>query len=101
MLRPTPGALSSQRLEERPANLPTQLYVCGGRPVSRFSAVVLEPDGPRLVGLDNPEDLQGLREQGFPIWLRVCGLSESQRIGRFLAMVDVPESLLPPLLEVP
>ena len=74
MLRPTPGALSSQRLEERPANLPTQLYVCGGSPVSRFSAVVLEPDGPRLVGLDNPEDLQGLREQGFPIWLRVCGL---------------------------
>ena len=101
MLRPTPGALSSQRLEERPANLPTQLYVCGGRPSSRFSAVVLEPNGPRLVDLDHPEDLQGLRQQGLPIWLRVSGLTDSQRIARFLAVLDVPETLLPPLLESP
>lgn len=40
MLRPTPGALTSRRLEERPGNLPTGLYVHGGRQPIRFSALV-------------------------------------------------------------
>jgi len=101
VFRPTPGALSSHRLEERPANLPTQLYVCGGRPASRFSAVVLEPDGPRLAVLDQPEALQHLIQQGTPLWLRVAGLSESQRISSFLAKLDVPDNLLTPLLDIP
>ena len=51
MLRPTPSALISRLLEERPANLPTQLFVHGGHQPSQFSAVVFEPSGPRLVPL--------------------------------------------------
>ena len=59
MLRPTPGALSSRLLEERPAGLPSQLFVHGGRDPTLFSAVLLEAAGPRLASLASPEHLRG------------------------------------------
>ena len=46
MLRPTPGALNSHLLEERPASLPTQLYMHGGRRPTSFSVMLFEPAGP-------------------------------------------------------
>ncbi len=101
MLRPPPGALPSHLLEERPANLPTQLYVCGGRSPSHFSVVVFEEDGPRLQRLEHPEELAAVRGLGVPVWLRVMGLSQPARIRAMLSELAVPEMLLPPLLEVP
>jgi len=101
VLRPTPGALNSQRLAERPASLPTQLYVHGGRRPSSFSVMLFEASGPRLVDLDAPQQLQELIQPGIPIWLRVMGLWDGDDIRAMLHPLNVPELLLPPLLEVP
>ena len=101
MLRPTPGALNSHLLEERPANLPTRLYVHGGRQPPSFSVVVFEPGGPRLQTLESPQELEQLVQPGRPLWLRVMGLWDRRRIEAMLRPLAVPEILLPPLLEVP
>jgi magnesium transporter len=101
VLRPTPGALNSHLLEERPASLPTQLYVHGGRRPSSFSVMLFEPAGPRLVPLSSPQQLEGLLRPGLPVWLRVVGLWDSDAIRAMLRPLAVPELLLPPLLEVP
>lgn len=101
MLRPTPGALSSRRLEERPAGLPSQLFVHGGRGPTLFSAVLFEATGPRLVPLESPEHLKRLIQSRCPVWLRVMGLADGARIRRMLEPLKVPELLLPPVLEIP
>ena len=56
MLRPTPGALSSRLLEERPAGLPSQLFMHGGRGPTLFSAVLFEAAalGVCLISEDHP-----------------------------------------------
>ncbi len=101
MLRPTPTRLTSRLLEERPANLPSHLYVTGGRPLSQFCAVVLTEEGPQLEQLQRPEQLARLQQLGRPLWLRVMGLSQPERVRAMLTQVAVPESVLPPLLEIP
>ena len=101
MLRATPATLTSRLLEERPANLPSHLYVTGGRPQSAFCAVLLDADGPRLEQLTRPEQLLRLRALGKPLWLRVMGLGQSERVSAMLAPLAVPPGLLPPLLEIP
>lgn len=101
MLRSTPGALSSRLLEERPASLPGQLFVHGGRQPSRFCAVLFEPTGPRLLQLETPACVERLVGAGRPIWLRVMGLSDGDRIRAMLEPLQVPPVLLPPTLEVP
>jgi len=101
VLRPTPGALNSHLLEERPASLPTQLYVHGGRRPSSFSLMLFEPSGPRLVQLRSPQQLAQLLQPGMPVWLRVMGLWDRDEILSMLRALDVPEMLLPPLMEVP
>jgi magnesium transporter len=101
VLRPTPGALNSHLLEERPANLPAHLYVSGGRHRSCFSAVLFEPEGPRLISLHNPAELQKLHGLGYPLWLRVMGLGDPKAVEAMLDTLQVPRMLLPPLLEGP
>lgn len=101
MSNSTPGALSSHLLEERPACYPTQLYVHGGHPPTSFTAVVFEESRSRFRQIDRPEQLRELKSQGQPIWLRVAGLSDRERIVQFLNELGVPEILLPPLLDVP
>jgi len=101
LLRPTPGALNSRLLEERPANLPSQLFVAGGRCSSRFSAVVFGDEGPSVHRIRQLNELAELRALGVPLWLRVGGLSNPELIRGMLQMLDVPAILLPPLLEVP
>lgn len=101
MLRPTPGALRSNRLEERPAAIPAALYVHGGRRPSQFSVVVFEPDGPRLHSLQAPSDLKEHIRSDHPLWVRVMGLSDPLLITAMLDPLGVPRILLPPLLEVP
>ncbi len=101
MLRPTPGALNSHLLEERPASLPTQLYVHGGRRPTTFSVMLFEASGPRLVDLDSPQQLEQLLRPGMSVWLRVMGLWDTDDILAMLKPLAVPALLLPPLLEVP
>ncbi|MFO8237743.1 MAG: magnesium/cobalt transporter CorA [Prochlorococcaceae cyanobacterium] len=101
MLRPTPGALTSRRLEERPASLPTELYVHGGRQPCRMSAMVFGPNGAELRPLDTARDLDRLKGLGVPVWLRVVGLSHPDQIAGQLQGLGIPPLLLPPLLEVP
>ncbi len=101
MLRPTPGALTSRRLEERPANLPTELYVHGGRQPCRLSAILFHPGGAELRALHTAHDLHQLKTLDVPVWLRVVGLSNPDRITALLEGLGIPPLLLPPLLEVP
>lgn len=74
MFRPTPGALNSHLLEERPANLPSQLYVHGGRRPTSFSVVIFEPSGPRFESLTTLAQFEQIAQLGVPLWLRVMGL---------------------------
>ncbi|WP_231597852.1 magnesium/cobalt transporter CorA [Synechococcus sp. CBW1002] len=103
MLRLTPGALTSQRLEERPANLPSHLYVHGGQRPTTFSAVVFLPEGPVLRQVQTGDEslLDVARQRQLPVWLRISGLRDRRRIEALLARLDVPAELLPPLLDVP
>ncbi len=101
MLRPTPGALNSHLLEERPANLPGPLFVHGGRQSTRFSAVVFEAEGALVLHLDDPARLLPYQRRGLPIWLRVMGLADQTQIRTMLQRLGVPALLLPPLLETP
>lgn len=101
MLRPTPGALISHLLEERPASLPTQLYVTGGRPPSHFRVVEFTPAGAREHAVEHPEHLAAIAAHGHPLWLRVMGLSHTSRILAMLEPLAIPDTLLPPLLEMP
>ena len=93
MLRPTPGALTSHLLEERPANLPTQLYVCGGRSPSHFSVVVFEEDGPRLQRLEHPEELAAVSGLGVTVWLRGLGGSVEWVVSLLTAVILVAAEL--------
>ncbi|KEF42213.1 MAG: magnesium transporter [Cyanobium sp. CACIAM 14] len=101
MLRLTPGALNSQRLEQRPAGLPSHLFVHGGLGPTRADLVVFEPSGPvrrRDPGIDG---LVEMRAAGVPLWLRLRGLGDRRRITTLLDRLGVPAVLLPALLDVP
>lgn len=101
MLRLTPGALSSQLLEHRPAGLPSHLFVNGGMAPTRIDAVLFDGNGPRLLTIEGPESLPRRDPPAQPLWLRVRGLHDQPRIRALLTAVGVPEVLHPPLLEVP
>lgn len=101
MLRATPGSLSSRLLEQRPGRLPTELSVHGGCRPTSVSLVLLEPQGPRLMRWQGCDDALPPLPADTPIWLRVIGLGEPQRIHGLLAQLGVPEPLLPPLLQTP
>jgi magnesium transporter len=101
MLRLTPGALSSHPVDQRPASLPTHLYVHGGRSPTAMEAMVFLPEGPFLMEVGEPGPLLEQRRPGVPIWLRVRGLADPGRIAAMLAALGVPKVLAPPLLEAP
>lgn len=101
MLQPTPGALSPHLLEQRPANLPTALFVSGGRAASSFTAVAFHDAGPQLITACEQEPLLALRQQGIPLWLRINGLGDHDRVRILLCALGVHEELLPPMVQVP
>lgn len=101
MLRPTPGALNSQRLEERPASLPTPLYVHGGRGPTHMEVVVFEPEGPVRHRLTSLAQLTELQQAGLPLWVRISGLTDQARIRTLCDHLGVSPILLLPLLETP
>ncbi len=101
MLRLTPGALTSQRLDQRPAGLPTHLYVHGGFGPTRCDAVVFHSTGPVRMPDPGIEQLARLRQAGTPLWLRLQGLGDRRFIQQLLERLEVPSVLHPPLLDVP
>jgi len=101
VLHLTPGALNSQRLEQRPAGLPSHLFVHGGLGPTRADVVVFEDTGPMRRQDPGIEALVDLRATGVPMWLRLRGLGDRRFITTLLDRLAVPSVLLAPLLDVP
>ena len=100
-LRPTPGSLDSRRLEERPGQMPNSLYLAGGRAASSLSAVILWPRGPERRLLRNIGELQELREQNVPFWLRITGMGQPHLIRDALERCHIPIVFAPLVLDTP
>jgi magnesium transporter len=101
LLRLTPGALSSQRLVQRPGSWPSHLYVHGGLAPTAIELLVFDPEGvQRRVPLDAQEIL-ALRQQDRPVWLRIRGLADRPGITSLLDQLGIPPPLIAPLIEVP
>ena len=100
-LRPTPGSLDSRRLEERPGQMPKSLYLADGRAPTTFSVVILRPEGPECRVLDALADLQQLRDQSLPIWLRITGMGHHHQIREALECCGVPAVFAPLVLDTP
>ena len=73
----------------------------GGKPAATFSAVVFHANGPKVVGFESPQELEALRVEGVPLWVRVCGLGHPEQVRRVLQPLQVPEALFPLMLELP
>lgn len=101
MLRLTPGALSSQLLEQRPAGLPGHLFVNGGAAPTWVDAVAFGAAGPQLVPVDRWAERPPEAITSRPLWLRVRGLHDRHRIAQLFTALEVPELLHKPLMEVP
>ncbi len=101
LLRLTPGALSSQLLEARPADLPSHLYVHGGRGPTQVDAVLFDAGGPTRHSIHSLDDMDGLRAAAVPLWVRIRGLADRNWIHSLLERLAVPQMLWPPLLDVP
>ena len=100
-LRPTPGSLDSRRLEERPGQMPNSLYLAGGRAATSLSAVILWPEGPERRLLRNLGELQELREQNVPFWLRITGMGQPHLIREVLGGCHIPVVFAPLVLDTP
>ena len=101
VLRLTPGALFSNRQEQRPAAYPAQLWVNAGRAPTRADLMLFHPQGPCLQPLDAPAQLGAWLAEGIPLWLRVRGLEGTSQIEAMLASCGIAEVLWSALLEVP
>ena len=101
VLRPTPRALISQRLEQRPADPPSTLFVHGGRQPTRAELMVFEAGRPLLRDLPAEAELAALRAAGTPLWLRIQGVGDRPLLDQILDRFAVPSLLRPPLLEMP
>ena len=100
-LRPTPGSLDSRRLEERPGAMPTALFLSGGRADSHLSVVRLLPQGPVLERHCSLEALRCYAEAGEPLWVRITGMGQPQRIGEILAISGIPAVFTDLVLDTP
>ena len=101
MLRLTPGALTSSRLEQRPAGLPPDLCVHGGVAPTHSDVVVFLRDGPERRANTSLEALLALRQLNQPLWLRIRGLADRQGIRELLEQLGLPSLLTDPLLDPP
>lgn len=100
-LRPTPGCLDSRRLEDRPGQMPTSLYLAEGRAKTTFSAVVLGPQASVLHCQLSLEQLLTLIQGGSPLWIRISGFGQPHRIATVLEACGVPEVFTPLVLDTP
>ena len=101
MLRLTPGALSSQRLVQRPGSWPSHLYVHGGLAPTAIELLVFEPEGVQRHVAPDPQEILALCQQDHPLWLRIRGLADRPAITSLLGQLGIPPPLIAPLIEVP
>ena len=100
-LRPTPGSLESRRLEERPGQMPSSLYLAEGRAPTTLSVLILKATGPECRARLNLRELQELVAEGVPFWLRVNGLGQPHLIREALGLCRIPEVFAPLLVDTP
>ena len=100
-LRPTPGSLDSRRLEERPGQMPSSLYLAEGRANTTLSVVVLSPQGAHLHRQLQLAELRQLVSNGTPFWLRINGMGHPHLIRDVLACCGIADAFLPLVLETP
>jgi magnesium transporter len=100
VLRLTPGALSSQRLEQRPGGYPRELFLHGGLGPTQIDALRFDGGKVHRDADVDPERLCHLREH-FSLWVRIRGLKQKELIHRVFDALQVPAVLRAPLLEVP
>jgi magnesium transporter len=100
VLRLTPGALTSQRLEERPGAYPKDLFLHGGLGPTRIDALQFNKNSVYQLTSISPEDLTQLQHET-SLWVRIRGLANKQFIHSTLDALDVPLVLRVPLLDVP
>ena len=101
MLRLTPGALSSQRLVQRPGSWPSHLYVHGGLAPTAIELLVFEPQGVQRHLAQDAQEILALCQQDHPHWLRIRGLADRPAITSLLGQLGIPPPLIAPLIEVP
>jgi magnesium transporter len=101
VLRLTPGALSSQLLEQRPGSYPSDLFLNGGLGPTTIDAIHFEEGQAHLHTYPTPECLRELRDRGMSCWVRIRGLANTEAIQGVLNSLAVPRVLQSPLLDVP
>ncbi len=100
MLRLTPGALNSQRLEQRPGTLPKDLLLYGGLAPTRIDIVRF--DAGRIT--HHPQiQISGLEKlrNHHSLWIRIRGLKDRACIENLFEALQIPRVLQAPLLDVP
>jgi magnesium transporter len=100
LLRLTPGALSSQRLDQRPGGLPKDLFIYGGVGPTRIDALRFSAGKIDHLPYTTIEELIDCRNQ-FNMWVRIRGLKNRSNIEDILDSLHVPAVLQAPLLEMP
>jgi magnesium transporter len=100
VLRLTPGALSSQRLDQRPGGYPKELFFHGGLGPTLIDALHFDGDKVAHHPQITAEGLTELR-QNFSLWIRIRGLENKKLIQGVLDALLVPPVVRAPLLEVP
>ena len=101
MLRLTPGALTSNLLEQRPADLPADLFVHGGVAPTHIDLIIFASEGPRRQAFTSHELLEVVHQLRVPVWVRIRGLADGLGIQTLLEELGVPSSLAEPLLHPP
>jgi magnesium transporter len=101
VLRLTPGALSSNLLEQRPAGLPPDLQQHRGVAPTHIDLVVFGAEAPRRRAFHSHEAISGLLHNKVPLWVRIRGLADREAIEDLLTRLGVPPPLREPLLLPP
>ncbi len=101
MLRLTPGAFSSQRLEHRPGGFPRAVYQHGGVSPTSIDAIHFENGEGKVHPLVDGEYLGALRHQGVSLWVRIRGLGDQPKIMEVFDALGVPPALREALVEAP
>ncbi|MCX5946690.1 MAG: hypothetical protein NTY67_00340 [Cyanobacteria bacterium] len=96
-----PVSFTSRRLETRPGNLPAALYVYGGRAPTLCTVLEIRPEGVRFHDHVRADQLAAIRAGGYPLWVRVTGLSDLIEFKKLLNALQVPDAIQPVLLETP
>lgn len=101
MLRLTPGALSSQRLEQRPGGFPKEMIQNGGRRPTSIDCITFEDGQAKHKTHVDSEYLREKHRCGHSVWVRIRGLEGNHAIRDIFDALGVPTILRTPLLETP